>query len=194
MDNGENIRKPDPSYREILNPIVNNMDYDNFNNFDDDLNFAIAASLDEYIQKSFNFPIGGSREIIEIIDEDIDVETCRAGGGNDSSENPKHPENPKIHEIQDIPENPEIQESEKDIIDKKEFIKFERTILYSGLSTDIIDEFKKSINLFYENETDNIILNTVIHDMIINFLTSKKHRLDSEYISLVMKYIKIRPV
>ena len=59
---------------------------------------------------------------------------------------------------------------------------FERAIILSGLPKNIINNIKKSINLFRELDENKIYLSEELYKYLIDFIKSKKHRLKDEYI------------
>jgi hypothetical protein len=65
-----------------------------------------------------------------------------------------------------------------------------RTIIYSGLDKEFIQKIKKAIDLFCENKTKYILLNSSIYEELVSFLELKKHRLSQEYIESILPYIR----
>ena len=65
-----------------------------------------------------------------------------------------------------------------------------RTILYSGLDKKFIQDIKEAIDLFCENKTMYILLNSSRYEELIHFLELKRHRLSQEYIESILPYIR----
>lgn len=88
--------------------------------------------------------------------------------------------------------------NELDIIERHHKLNnFQQHLVYADMDKTVIDNIKKAIQLFLDTNLENldsnshILLNDISYSTFINFLDTKKHRINIETIKYIKEHLKV---
>jgi hypothetical protein len=187
IDDTDFVRSADDSYRDVLLPEDNEY-------LDIEMIEAINKSIETYKNnKGDNNDYGNNNDDT---DEYFDPEMIEAMNKSSEFHQNEYDENIFQDQIEkaliesQVFENERMESIKKDRNQRLNHV-IHQHIRYAPIESCIFENIHNAFKLFLDMDTDSIFLNTDTYNIFVEYLNSKKHRINSETSTYILENIQI---